>query len=96
MTPVTEPDNRQLAHDMLERFGSRVEAKRALLDELVENNEHGVAFEILAGMLADDDRSMSQDDLDFLRELGLRWETERDPVPWTRLEAKVEQRADPT
>jgi hypothetical protein len=84
MTAVTEPDNRQLAHDMLERFGSRVQAKRALLDELV------------AGMLADDDRSMSEDDLDFLRKLGLRWETERDPVPWTRLEAKVEQRADPT
>jgi hypothetical protein len=39
---------------------------------------------------------MAEDDLDFLRKLGLRWETERDPVPWTRLEAKVEQRSDQT
>jgi hypothetical protein len=45
---------------------------------------------MLTGMLVEDDRSISADDLAFLRELGRDWETPRDPIPWAELEARVD------
>jgi hypothetical protein len=86
-----ETDDYGRARQMLARFGGRFDDReRALLEELVENNEHGAAFEMLTGMLVEDDSSISPDDLAFLRELGRDWETPRDPIPWAELEARVD------
>jgi hypothetical protein len=91
MSEMSADDNYARGKELVARFADRFDPKwRPLLEEFVENKEWGVAFFEIANFLAYDDSPITPDDLRLLRELGARWETERDPIPWDLLEAKVE------